>query len=411
MTNPRIVVTGVGVKTPAGLDLDSFWTCLRLGRSTAAPIRRFDASAISVRIACEVPEAFDPVSVFGPKDVRRADRFAQLGVAAAEDAIASAGDLDADPARCAVIAGTGVGGLDTLLDNFDLYERKGPDRISPFVVPMLMPNATAGLIGMRHGFTGVNLCVATACASGAQAIGEGLRLFRDGGVDVAVAGGTEAPIMPLAVAAFARMGALSKRNDDPARASRPFDVDRDGFVLGEGAAFVVLETFERAQARGAPIHGEVLGYGRNSDAHHITAPSPGGEGAAACMRLALDDADLSPDAIGHINAHGTSTPLNDVAEAEAIGKVFGDTPPPVTSTKGVTGHCIGAAGAIEAVAALLTARHGVIPPTANLENLDPDIPLDVVSGSERAIGPAIALSNSFAFGGHNVTLIVGPPPA
>jgi len=411
MTPSRVVVTGLGVKAPPGIDVDTFWSALRSGQSVAGPITRFDASLLTVQFACEVPAAFDPVAVFGPKEARRADRVAQLGVAAAEDAIASAGDLDADPARCAVIAGTGVGGLDTLLENFTLYTEKGPDRISPFCVPMLMPNATAGLIGMRHGFTGVNLCVATACASGAQAIGEGLRLFRDGEVDVVVAGGTEAPIMPMAVAAFARMGALSKRNDDPARASRPFDVDRDGFVLAEGAAFVVLEKFERAQARGAPMHGELLGYGRNSDAHHITAPSPGGEGAAACMRLALDDADLSPDAIGHINAHGTSTPLNDVAEAEAIGKVFGDTPPPVTSTKGVTGHCIGATGAIEAVASILAARDGVIPPTANLENLDPDIPLDVVSGSERVIGPAIALSNSFAFGGHNVTLIVGPPPA
>jgi 3-oxoacyl-[acyl-carrier-protein] synthase II len=404
----RVVVTGVGVKTPAGNDVASFWEELCAGRATARTIDSFDPSELSIRFAGEV-RGFDPVVYFGPKEARRQDRVTQLGFGAAADALAEAGELGADPSRCAVIIGTGVGGLHTLEDNQRLYFEKGPSRVSPFFVPMMMPNATAGVIAMQLGWTGPNICVATACAAGAHAIGESVRLIRDGTADVVMAGGTEAAVTPLTVAAFARMGALSSRNDEPERASRPFDAERDGFVIGEGASCVVLESLERARARNATVYGEIAGYGRNADAYHITAPSPGGAGAAACMQLALDDAGVEASEVGHVNAHGTSTELNDAAEAEAVRKVFGDSPPPVTSTKGVTGHLIGAAGAVEAVAALLTVRDGIVPPTANLERLGDDIELDVVAGSPREIGSKPAISNSFGFGGHNASLVLTAP--
>ena len=402
---PRVVVTGVGVKTPAGNDVPSFWEELCAGRASARTIESFDPSDLSITFAGEVRD-FDAVEYFGPKEARRQDRVTQLGFGAAADALGDAGELGADPSRCAVIIATGVGGLHTLEENQRLYFEKGPSRVSPFFVPMMMPNATAGVVAMQLGWTGPNLCVATACAAGAHAIGEGVRLIRDGTADVVMAGGTEAAVTPLTIAAFARMGALSSRNDEPGRASRPFDADRDGFVIGEGAGCVVLEPLERARARGATIYGEVAGYGRNADAYHITAPSPGGAGAAVCMQLALDDAAMEPSAIGHVNAHGTSTQLNDAAEAEAVRKVFGDSPPVVTSTKGVTGHLIGAAGAVEAVAALLSVRDGIVPPTANLEKLGDDIELDVVAGSPREVGAKPAISNSFGFGGHNACLVL-----
>jgi 3-oxoacyl-[acyl-carrier-protein] synthase II len=402
---PRVVVTGVGVKTPAGNDVTSLWEELCAGRASARTIESFDPAELPIKFAGEVRD-FDAVQYFGPKEARRQDRVTQLGFGAAADALGDAGELGADPSRCAVIIATGVGGLHTLEENQRLYFEKGPSRVSPFFVPMMMPNATAGVVAMQLGWTGPNLCVATACAAGAHAIGEGVRLIRDGTADVVMAGGTEAAVTPLTIAAFARMGALSSRNDAPERASRPFDANRDGFVIGEGAGCVVLEPLERARARGATVYGEVAGYGRNADAYHITAPSPGGAGAAVCMQLALDDADMEPSAIGHVNAHGTSTPLNDAAEAEAVRKVFGDAPPVVTSTKGVTGHLIGAAGAVEAVAALLSVRDGIVPPTANLERVGDDIELDVVAGSPREIGPKPAISNSFGFGGHNASLVL-----
>jgi 3-oxoacyl-[acyl-carrier-protein] synthase II len=402
---PRVVVTGVGIKTPAGNDVASFWEQLRAGRASARTIESFDPAGLSITFAGEVRN-FDAVEYFGPKEARRQDRVTQLGFGAAADALGDAGELGADPSRCAVIIATGVGGLHTLEENQRLYFEKGPSRVSPFFVPMMMPNATAGVVAMQLGWTGPNLCVATACAAGAHAIGEGVRLIRDGTADVVMAGGTEAAVTPLTVAAFARMGALSSRNDDPERASRPFDAERDGFVIGEGAGCVVLEPLDRARARGATVYGEVAGYGRNADAYHITAPSPGGAGAAVCMQLALDDAAMEPSAIGHVNAHGTSTPLNDAAEAEAVRKVFGDAPPVVTSTKGVTGHLIGAAGAVEAVAALLSVRDGIVPPTANLERVGDDIELDVVAGSPREVGTKPAISNSFGFGGHNASLVL-----
>ena len=404
---PRVAVTGMGVKTPAGTDLDAFWATIRGGRATAAPITAFDASEQPVRFACEVP-GFDPEEYFGPKEVRRQDRVTHLGFAAAADALQDAGELSSDPDRCAVMAATGIGGLSTLEENCKNFMEKGPSRVSPFFVPMMMPNATAGVISMRLGWTGPALCVTTACAAGTNAIGEGVRLIRDGSSDVVLAGGAEFPITPITLAAFARMGALSNRNEEPERASRPFDANRNGFVIAEGAAFFVLETLEHALARGARVYGEVAGYGRNADAYHITAPSPGGTGAAACMQQALDDASLSPADIGHVNAHGTSTELNDASEADAVRKVFGDDPPPLTSNKGSVGHMIAGAGAAEAVASLLSIRDGVVPPTANLEQIGDDIGLDVVSGEAREIGARPVISNSFGFGGHNASLVLIP---
>jgi 3-oxoacyl-[acyl-carrier-protein] synthase II len=399
----------MGVKSPAGDDLDSFWAGLLAAKGTAAPITGFDASNHPVAFACE-DTGFDVSPYLDVKEARRTDRAAQLGIGAALDAVAAAGDLQADPARCGVVVGTGVGGLRTLEDQVAVFVEKGPTRVSPFLVPMMMANATAALVGLKQGWTGPNVCVATACAAGTHAIGEGARLIRDGSADVVLAGGTEAAVTPVAVAAFARMGALSTASDDPTRASRPFDVSRDGFVIGEGAAFLVLEDLERAQARGATIVGEVLGYGRTCDAFHITAPAPGGAGAAASMQLAIDDAGLDSASIGHINAHGTSTPLNDAAEAEAIVKVFGGRPVPVTSTKGVTGHLVGAAGAVEAVATLLAIARGTVPATANHEVTDPEIAIDVVHGSARIVPSGPALSNSFGFGGHNASVVLGPTP-
>lgn len=418
---PRVVVTGIGVKTPAGLTTESFWATVLAARPTAAPVTLFDAGEHSVDFACEVGH-FDPVSYVGEKEVRRTDRATLLGLAAASDAIVDAGgnsggkpdtgghagdQLAAEPQRRAVVAGSGVGGIRSLEDQIIQYASRGPNRTSPFLVPMMMTNATAATIAMHQGWTGPNMAIATACATGANAIGEGARLIRDDLADVVVCGGTEASISPVAMAAFARMGALS-RNPDHSRASRPFDIDRDGFVMGEGAGFVVLEALEHAIDRGATIHGELLGYAMTCDAHHITAPLDDGAGAASCMKLALADAGLQPSAIGHVNAHGTSTPQNDAAEAAAVAKVFGEAAVPITSTKGVTGHLIGAAGAVEAIATLLATQQGVVPPTANHERCD--LPVDVVAGEARVVGPAPALSSSFAFGGHNVALVIGPPP-
>jgi 3-oxoacyl-[acyl-carrier-protein] synthase II len=417
---PRVAVTGLGVKSPAGLTVDALWEALLAGQPAAAPITLYDASDHGVKYACEV-SGFDPVPYVGPKEPRRTDRTALLGVAAAADALAdalgqadgtapgrdAAAALGVDPLRCGVVAGSGVGGLRTLEDQVLAYADRGPDRVSPFLVPMMMANATAALVGIRHGFTGPNLAVSTACTTGAHAIGEAARMVRDGTADVVVAGGTEACVSPVCMAAFTRMGALS-RNPDPATASRPFDSDRDGFVMGEGAAFVVLESWDRAVARGATIHGEVLGYGLTCDANHITAPAEDGSGARACIEVALADAGLQPGDVGHVNAHGTSTPLNDSAEATAIAKVFGPHAVPVTSGKGVTGHLIGAAGSVEAVSALLAANRGVVPPTANHKATD--LPVDVVAGEPRPVAVAPVLSTSFAFGGHNVALVLAPGP-
>jgi 3-oxoacyl-[acyl-carrier-protein] synthase II len=404
---PRVVVTGMGVKSPAGLTVEDMWAGLLAAESAAGPVTLFDASDHSVGFACEVRD-FDPVPYVGPKEVRRTDRTALLGLAAAADAIAAAtadAPFGVDPVRCGVVAGSGIGGIRTLEDQVIGFAEKGPGRVGPFLVPMMMANATAALVGIHHGFTGPNTAVATACATGANAIGEGARLVRDGMADVVVCGGTEACVTPVTMAAFARMGALS-RNPDPAAASRPFDDDRDGFVMGEGAAFVVLEPYELAVARGATILGEVAGYGMTCDAHHITAPVEDGSGAVAAIEMALADAGLPASVVGHVNAHGTSTPHNDSAEAAAIAKVFGPGSVPVTSGKGVTGHLIGAAGAVEAVATLLSVDRGIVPPTANHRHTD--LPVDVVAGEARSVERAPAVSTSFAFGGHNVALVLAP---
>lgn len=404
---PRVVVTGIGLKTPAGNDIESFWARLLSGKPCAARIARYDPSPLPVQFGCEVPE-FDLTQYVGAKESRRLDRTAQLGLAAAVDALADAGNPDVDPARCAVMTGTGIGGLWTTEEQVTIYAERGAARVSPFLVPMMMPNATAGTIAMHFGWTGPNLCVVTACAAGTNAIGEAVRMIRDGSADVVITGGSESSMTPTAISGFSRMGALSHRNDDPEGASRPFDADRDGFVMGEGAGMLLLERYDQATARNARIYGEISGYGRTADAYHVTAPAPGGIGAIACIRAALADADLQPETIAHVNAHGTSTALNDAAEAEAVRTVFGSTPPPVTSTKGVTGHLIGAAGAVEAIAVLLSQRDGLVPPTANLEKLGDDINLDVVSGEPREIAAAPAISNSFGFGGHNATLVITP---
>jgi 3-oxoacyl-[acyl-carrier-protein] synthase II len=402
----RVAITGLGVKSPAGNDLTTFWDTLVAGRSTAAPIEGIDTTDLPVRFGCEV-KGFDPADYLGHKEARRADRVTQLGIGAAADAVEDAGDIGADPSRCGVVVGTGIGGLRTQEAEEKVMFERGPSKVSPLLVPMMMPNATAALVAMRFGWSGPNLCIATACAAGGHAVGEAFRMVRDGSADVMLTGGAESVISPVTIAAFARMGALSTREENPELASRPFDVDRDGFVMGEGAAFLVLERWDRAEARGARIHGELLGYGRNADAFHLTAPAPGGGGAVGCMELALEDAGLAPDQVGHVNAHGTSTPLNDAAEAEAVTKVFGAGALPVTANKGVTGHLIGAAGAVEAVASVLAINAGLVPPVANHAAADPEIAIDVVSGQARAHDGRPVVSNSFGFGGHNVSLVLG----
>jgi 3-oxoacyl-[acyl-carrier-protein] synthase II len=385
----RVVITGLGVVACCGIGTEAFWD----GLQRPAPEGEHR------------DPGFDPAAWFGPKEVRRVDRFAQFSVATAEMALTDAGDLGVDPDRAGVVFATGVGGLGTLEDQIELYLHKGPRRISPFLVPMMMPNAGAAAVSMRARWHGPCETITTACAAGTHAIGAAARLVAAGRCDAAIGGGAEAAMTPVGMGAFTNMTALSA-----AGCSRPFDARRDGFLCAEGAAALVLEELDHARRRGARIYAELLGAGSTADAHHITAPAPGGAGAAACMELALADAGVSPDEVGHINAHGTSTPLNDLAEAQAIAKVFGVPGPPVTSTKGVTGHALGGAGAIEAVATTLAIVKRLIPPTAGYEVPDPEIPLDVVHGEARPWEPAASLSNSFGFGGHNGCLVIGPLP-
>ena len=410
-----MVITGMGAVTPAGTSVADTVATVTAGRSCVSPITAWDSDGHAVTFAAQVVD-FDPDPIVGPREVRRVDRVSQLGLVAAEEALTQAGLTagdgqpagDIDRSRVAVVVGTGVGGILTLEDQIETRVTKGVHRVGPLLIPMMMANATAGLIALRHGFHGAALSVATACASGTNSIGEAADMIRAGRVDVVVAGGSEAAITPTAMAAFARMSALSTRNDDPTAASRPFDRDRDGFVMGEGAGIVVLESAEHAARRGATVLGEVAGYASTCDAHHITAPQPDGEGAIASMLGALADAGLQADQIGHVNAHGTSTPLNDAAESGATVKVFGPDGPPVTSTKGSTGHLVGAAGAVEAVIALHAATNGVVPPVANLVDPDVDARLDLVMGEARTVAVAPALSNSFGFGGHNASLVLIP---
>jgi 3-oxoacyl-[acyl-carrier-protein] synthase II len=388
----RVVVTGLGVVAPCGIGTDAFWEGL---------LRPWPGG--ERRIA-----DFDPTAFFGPKEVRRVDRFAQFAVAAAEMALAdaggtTAGDLGVDPGRAGVIFATGVGGLESLEEQIRQFEARGPRRVSPFLIPMMMANAGAASISIRSGFGGPCETIATACAAGTHAVAAAARLVASGRCDLVVGGGSEAAMTPIGLAAFGNMTALSTSGQ-----SRPFDARRDGFVASEGGGALILEELEHARRREAPIYAELVGAASTADAHHITAPGPAGLGAAACMELALEDAGLSSAAVGQINAHGTSTPLNDLAEAQAIGKVFGTPGPPVVSTKGVTGHALGGAGAIEAVAVVLSIRHRLIPPTAGHEQPDPEIHLDVVHGEPRPWEPGPTLSNSFGFGGHNGCLVIAP---
>jgi 3-oxoacyl-[acyl-carrier-protein] synthase II len=386
----RVAVTGLGVVAPCGIGADAFWAGL-LGSGLR------DAKTTTI-------DDWDPSPWFdSPKDARRADRVEQFSIAAAAEAFEQSGRPDVDPARFGTIFATGVGGIHTLEEQITTRLEKGVRRVSPFLVPMMMANAPGAAISMRYGLNGPNETVVTACAAGTHAIGNAARLIAWDRCDAVVTGGSEAAATPTAIAGFSNMTALSTSG-----VSRPFDVARDGFVMGEGAAVLVLEEWETAVRRGATILGEVVGAGSNADAHHITAPSPGGTGAIACMHLALDDAGLSPGDIRQVNAHGTSTPLNDAAEAEAIAKVFGDRAVPVTSIKGVTGHALGAAGALEAAAVLLSFRHRLIPPTANTAELPDEFDIDVVMGEARPWEPGPTISNNFGFGGHNGSLILTP---
>ena len=410
MNGRGVAVTGLGVIAPGGLDVDAFWDALLGGRSFATRLEAMaDDSFGPVRVACEVDEGFDPKRHLTHPETRRTDRTSQLGICAAMDAVADAGWEDTGGDRTAIVVGTGLGGMiRPFLAALEVGREKGFMRVNPLTVPMIMPNATAGWLSMKLGVTGMATTVAQACSSGAAAIGDAARLVATGVVDRAIAGGTEALTHPVVVAAFARMEALSSRNDEPERASRPFDRDRDGFVMGEGAGFVVLEADEVAAARGARVRARVTGYGATSDAFHLVAPHEEAAGAIAAMRAALADAGVDPADVAHVNAHGTSTELNDRLEALALHQVFGDAPPPVTSNKGAIGHLVGAAGAVEAVAAIRSIETGLVPPTANFEHPDPEIDLDVVAGAAREVAPGPVVSNSFAFGGHNVTLVFQP---
>ena len=405
----RVVVTGLGAVTPIGNTVQDYWNGLTSGRNGVASISLFDASKHACRFAAEVKD-FDPTGLIEPKDAKRWDRFCKFGVVACKQALADAGlTIDESNApRIGVIIGSGVGGLLTMETQAHVLEGKGPGRVSPFTVPMMIPNMATGLAAIALGTQGPSSAVATACAAGSNAIGDAFRLLQLGKADAMVAGGAESAITPLGVAGFASAKALSFRNDDPATASRPFDAERDGFVIGEGAGVLVLETLEHAEARGASILAEVVGYGMTCDAYHITSPTPGGVGGAEAMRLALSDGGLDPSEIDYVNAHGTSTPANDKNETSAIKSALGARAfeIPVSSTKSMTGHLLGGSGGIEAVACVLAIQNNMVPPTINHANPDPDCDLDVVPNTARERKLGTVLSNSFGFGGHNVCLAI-----
>lgn len=409
MTEHRVVVTGLGAVTPLGHDVESTWSAVRSGRSGIGPISLFDPSGYDTRIAAEVRE-FDPTRWMERKEARRMDRYCQFGVAAAVQAIQNA-DLPVNEEtrdRIGVLIGSGIGGIRTLEEQVQVLLERGPDRVSPFLIPMLICDMASGLTSILLGLGGPNTCVVTACATGTNALGDAAAIVRRGDALAMLAGGTEAGITPIGVAGFCAMKAMSTRNDEPERASRPFDAQRDGFVMGEGAAVLVLEQEEFARARGARILADVVGYGMSADAYHMTHPAPEGTGAARSMRRALENAGLGPDAIDYVNAHGTSTGPNDKNETLALKSVFGERAYriPVSSTKSMTGHQLGAAGAMEAMFCVLTIRDGVIAPTINYEHPDPDCDLDYVPNRAREAAVDVAMSNSFGFGGHNATLIV-----
>ena len=409
MSSVRVVVTGMGMVTPLGNDAKSTWAALLAGRSGAGPLTRFDTSAFEVRIACEVKD-FDPAQHLDYKEARRMARYTHFAMVAAREALDDAHlrITSENDTRVGVIIGSGIGGIEHLIEAVRVCDSRGPRRVGPFAVPMLMSNGAAGQIAISYGPKGPNYGIVAACATGTNALGEAWETIRRGDADAMIAGGSEAPLVQVAIAALSNMGALSKRNDDPQGASRPFDATRDGFVSGEGAGVLILERLDKAIARGAPIYAEIGGYGATADAFHITAPAAGGAGAAQAMQMALDKAGLRPSEVDYINAHGTSTPLNDEAETEAIKKVFGDHAykVPISSTKSMIGHLMGAAGAIEAAVAILTMRDGIIHPTINYHHPDPQCDLDYVPNTARKASVRAAMSNSFGFGGHNACLVL-----
>ena len=409
MNDKRVVITGMGAITPLGNDVPAYWGAIVDGRCGITKITSFDPSAHASQIAGEV-KGFDPSSSIKPKDARRMDRFVQFAVVATEEARKNASlDMGAeDPDRVGVLIGSGIGGLLIIERQHSVLLEKGPTKVSPFLIPMLITNMASGQVSIRLGAKGPNLCIATACATATHAIGEAARIIASGDADVMVAGGTESATTPLGLAGFCALKALSTRNDAPEKSSRPFDAERDGFIMSEGAGIVILEELEHAKKRGAVILAELAGYGLTGDAHHMTAPAPEGAGAAQCMRRALNTAGLNPEDIGYINAHGTSTKLNDKFETAAIRTVFGQHADniPVSSTKSMIGHLLGAAGGVELIAAVLALEKGVIPPTINYENPDPECDLDYVPNAARELQVNAALSNSFGFGGHNATLLV-----
>lgn len=404
----RVVITGLGAITPIGNDLASYWQGLLAGKSGVGPITHFDASQHTTRIAAEV-KGFDPHEFMDRKDAKRMDRFSQFAVATSKQALADAqldiNDLNAE--QIGVMIGTGIGGLRIMEEQQEVYLNRGPSRCSPFMVPMMIANMAAGLTAIHTGAKGPNSCPVTACAAGSNAIGDAFRLVQQGYAQAMICGGTEAAITPLGVAGFASARALSVRNDDPQTASRPFDRDRDGFVIGEGCGILILESLDHALSRGAKIYAEITGYGMTCDAYHMTAPVPGGAGAARCIQLALKDAGVSPDQVSYVNAHGTSTPANDPTETQAIKTALGDHAYEiaVSSTKSMTGHLLGGSGGIEGVVAAMTVDQDQVPPTINLDHPDENCDLDYVPNQARQMPVEVTLSNSFGFGGHNVTLV------
>lgn len=406
----RVVITGLGCVSPLGNSVPATWEAAIAGTSGAAPITHFDTTQFETKFAAEV-KGFDAAELFGRKEARRMDRYTQFGVAAAQEALRDSGLTinESNRDRIGAFIGSGIGGLGTVATEVEVMLTKGPRRVSPFLVPMMLPDSVGGQIAIQFGMRGPNLGIVSACASGTNAVGEAADIIRMGRADVMLAGGAEAAVVPIAVAGFGVMTAISKRNDAPEKASRPFDKTRDGFVIGEGGAVLVLESEEHATARGAHIYGEVIGYGLSNDAHHISAPPEDGAGAVLCMQLALKSAGLGPKDIDYLNAHGTSTPINDKAETNAVKRVFGEAAYdlPISSTKSMTGHLLGAAGAVEAVLCVKAITEGVIPPTINYQTPDPECDLDYVPNQKRAKTIRRTMSNSFGFGGHNACVILG----
>jgi len=404
----RVVVTGMGCLSPVGNTVKETWHSLLEGKSGAGWITHFDASKHKTRFAAEV-KGFDGAALFGTRDARKMDRYTQFATAAAMEALQQSG-LKIDESnrdRVGILIGTGIGGIGTLMEQAEIMRERGPDRVSPFLVPMMISDSAAGMLAIRVGARGPNMAIATACASGNNAIGEAVDIIRRGAADVMIAGASEAALVPIAMAGMNVMTALSTRNEDPQSASRPFDKERDGFLMGEGAGILIIETLEHAKERGAHILAEITGYGTTDDAHHISAPAENGAGAALSMKLALEDARLTIDDIGYINAHGTSTQLNDKSETAAIKTVFGEQAyqTPISSTKSMTGHLLGASGAVEATFCIMAIRDEILPPTINYHTPDPECDLDYVPNQARKASPKHVMSNSFGFGGHNATLV------